>query len=84
MALGEDDQAIGYERMAQQIWQRYQEKTDNPGQADRVGLPPLGEIKKEVRDQILDPESGVDPVLQDQLRTRLGLPPPTVPSQAAR
>jgi hypothetical protein len=46
-------------------------------------LPPLSDLKKEILDQLLDPENGLDRAVADQLRTRLNLPagpPSTVPS----
>ena len=44
---------------------------------ERVGLPPLGELKKVVLDQLLDPEVGLEEQLRAQLRTQLGLSAPT-------
>ena len=76
-AIGEDDQATGCALLAKIIWERYQRETRK--QKERIGLPPLDEIKREAL-QLFD--STYDPRLRDQLRTRLpGLPPPvSVPS----
>jgi hypothetical protein len=86
LALGEDDRYTGLDRLAQAIWQTYMSKLTLPSQIERVKLSPLAEIKAQVRDRILEPENGLDPVLQDQLRTRLGLPkgpPPTAANPTA-
>ena len=83
LAIDEDDLAVGYDRFAQRIWQRFQNELPEVSQ-ERVGLPSLGELKKVVLDQLLDPEQGLESQLADQLRTKLGLPAPTeVPSTNA-
>jgi len=72
-AIGEDDQATGFALLAKIIWERYERETQK--QKERIGLPPLDEIKREAL-QLFD--STYDPLLQNQLRTRLpGLPPPS-------
>ncbi len=72
-AIGEDDQATGFALLAKIIYERYQRETQK--QRDRIGLPQFDEIKREAL-QLFD--STYDPLLQNQLRTRLpGLPPPS-------
>lgn len=86
LALGFDDEAVNYERMAGKIWNRYMRTIK--GSEQRVGLRPLNLIKQDVRDRLLGPESPLDPVSREQLRTTLGLPaattnaPPVVSSTA--
>ena len=74
-AVGEDDQATGYALMAEKVWARFQRQTQK--QEQRVGLPPLDELKREAL-QLFD--RTYNPILVQQLRTRLpGLPPPSTP-----
>ncbi len=72
-ATGQDEQALGFELFARKVWTRY--TTEVKGSATRVALPPIEAIKKEVQTRVLSPDSGLDPILANQLRTRLGLPP---------
>ncbi|MBM3835139.1 MAG: hypothetical protein FJ403_18070 [Verrucomicrobia bacterium] len=73
LAIDEDEQAAGYERLARTVWNHFQGAIGAVS-TNRVGLPPLTQIKHEIREQIFDPASGVDPQIQNQLRTKLGLP----------
>ena len=68
----EDDRAVNYERLARQIWNRYQKEIE--GVEKRVGLRPYGEIKQKILDLLLAPEKGLPPDLAARLRTKLGLP----------
>jgi hypothetical protein len=75
LAAGEDDRAAGWELFARRVWARYQDKMAD-SQA-RAGLQSLDEVKKSVLQQLLDPQTGLQPELANQLRTALGLPAPT-------
>jgi hypothetical protein len=72
---GDDDRAAGFDFFARKIWERYQRRTADS--KERIGLKPFAEIKGEVLQQLLDPQSGLRPGLADQLRTKLQLPSPT-------
>lgn len=74
LAAGDDDQGIGLEKIAQRLHAVYGEKTKNPGSKNRVALPPLGDMKREVLLELLRPDPEVNPEFQQQLRTRLSLP----------
>ena len=74
LASGDEDQAAGLERIAKRLHDVYSEKTKNPASKDRVGLPALGEMKREVLLELLKPDPEVNAEFQQQLRTRLGLP----------
>lgn len=74
LASGDEDQGIGLEKIAQRVHDVYSAKTANPASKDRVGLPPLGEMKREVLLELLRPSPEVNAEFQEQLRTRLGLP----------
>lgn len=86
LAIGEDDQALGYALMAQKVWNRYQEKTAQ--QEKRIGLPPLKEMEQEALN-VFEREYG--PEIVNRYRTKRGLPAPTnappasvTPSAAAK
>ncbi len=81
LAIGNDDRATGFERMAQKIWVRYRSKTEGTG--ERISIPPLNSIKQDVLRRVLDPERGFPPELALPLRTALGLPAPTNAPPAA-
>jgi hypothetical protein len=72
LALGFSDNAANYEFMARKIHARYEKKIE--GQEQRVGLPELAQIKKEVLDDRLGPSSDLPPEIKAQLRTELRLP----------
>ena len=74
-AIGDDDQAAGYELFTRRIWDRYQTAIGKVSK-DRVGLPPLPQMRQEALNRVLGPEFGLDPVLANQLRTKLNLPAP--------
>ncbi|HYV27755.1 MAG TPA: hypothetical protein VFA77_09495, partial [Candidatus Eisenbacteria bacterium] len=74
LLIDEDDVARAHEQMAKRIYDHYQAQVDaqkNSAQAQRVGLPPLKEIRQVVLDDLLDPENGLKPSLRAQLRTKL-------------
>ncbi len=75
LAQDEDDMALNYERMAQRIWNRFQ--SEIKGAEIRVGLEPMNELKRIVREEVFDPERGVSPETAARLRTKLGLPATT-------
>jgi hypothetical protein len=74
LAIGEDDLAAGHDRLAQQIWQRHQ--TRFADQQERMGLPPMKNLRDLILGRLLDPKEGLPPQLQAQLRTVLNLPAP--------
>ena len=74
-AIGEDDVAVNHEIFARRIWQRYMtEISGYEKNLQRVGLPPISQIREETLRGVLSPEYGLDPVLRKQLLTRLNLP----------
>jgi hypothetical protein len=74
LAQGDSDQYTGYEKMAGKVYQLYASKVALPAQAQRVALPPLSEIKRDVLLEMLRPDPNVNPEYQAQLRTQLNLP----------
>jgi hypothetical protein len=75
LAIGVEERAVNYDRLAKKIRQLYQSKIN--GSEIRVGLPELAELKKEVLSQVLGDNSEWSPELKARLRTELGLPTPT-------
>ena len=74
LAQGDSDQYTGYEKMAMKVYQLYASKVTLPAQAQRVALPPLSEIKRDVLLEMLRPDPNVNPEYQARLRTELNLP----------
>ena len=74
LALGEDDHAVGLERMAVKIHDNYATRTSNPGSSNRVVLPALKVLKQNVLLDMLAPSTNVNPEFQAVLRTKLNLP----------
>ncbi|MFZ9855215.1 MAG: hypothetical protein ACO3I0_08875 [Limisphaerales bacterium] len=74
LAQGDNDQYLGLEKMASKVYQVYSTKVSLPAQAQRVALPPLSEIKRDVLLEILRPAPNVNPEYQARLRTELNLP----------
>ncbi|MEO6183640.1 MAG: hypothetical protein ABIP71_11195, partial [Verrucomicrobiota bacterium] len=70
LALDEDDRAISSSALATKIWNRFQGEI--AGSEGRVGLKPLDEMKRIVREEMLGPESSVSPEVQARIRTKLG------------
>ncbi len=74
LALDDDDQSIGLDRMALRIHANYRERTSLPGTVTRVALPEMSEIKRTVLLDILAPAADFNPEFQQVLRSKLGLP----------
>ena len=74
LAQGDNDQYVGLEKMANKVYQVYSTKVSLPSQAQRVALPPLSEIKRDVLLDMLRPDPQVNPEYQARLRTELNLP----------
>ena len=92
LALVQDDEQgeeryAGYRLMARQLWQTYMSKIPKERTA-AIGLPPLEDIDRVVRDRLLDPQHGLSPQMRLVLRSKLGLgkesavPPPAPPERA--
>lgn len=81
LAIGEDENAAGLDRLARGAYARYQNETKMS--AKRIPLPPIDTIQRDILTRILSPDSQVSPELANQLRTRLNLPAPTNAPPAA-
>jgi len=82
-----EERFAGYRLMAKQLWQTYMSKIPKERTA-AIGLPPLEDIDREVRDRLLDPQQGLPPEVRAVLRSKLGLGketaiPPAKPSERA-
>ena len=82
LVLGDDDYAAGYKRLAQDVWESYESHLP-PARIEALSLGPFGSIDQYVLDQLLHPEQGMPPEYQAVLRTKLGLPALTAPTNAA-
>jgi hypothetical protein len=77
LVIGEDELSLGYRAMAHQAYDTYSSKIEGTG--ERVKLPPLDDLDREVLRHLLDPEGGVSAEWRAALRTRLNLPPEPPP-----
>jgi hypothetical protein len=74
LAMGDEDQAEGLERMVQRVHANYAARTDHKASIKRVELPPIGELKRSVLLEMLRPDPEVSAEFQAALRARLSLP----------
>ncbi len=77
-SLGDEESynvGVNHEVFARRLWQRYMNQV-LPYDKDkgRISLPPFELIQKEVLEYLLNPETGLDPLLAAQLRTAKNLP----------
>jgi hypothetical protein len=72
LAIGQDDRAAGFQLLAQKVHDHYRSKTE-----DRVKLPPLDDLKREVLSQFLDPQQGLPFAARAVIRSQLGMPAET-------
>ena len=87
LALGEDNRVEGLDRLSRQLWEYYESTIAS--RREVLQLAPLDEMKRSVRDQILDPQNEFSPELVARLRARLGMPvatnpPPSSPPEPKR
>lgn len=73
LAMDDDDQSIGLDRIARQIYENYRVRTALPGTAQRIPLPELSEIKRTVLLDLLAPVPELEE-FQKIIRTKLSLP----------
>lgn len=77
LALGEDRMAAGARYLARKIWESYMSQIK--GAEQRLQIPPVEEIEKDILNRMLDPEHGMPFEMRAALRSRLGLPPEELP-----
>lgn len=68
---GETDESIAFMQRAREMSEGFDRK--NAGN-QRLAIPPLAELKKQVLDMLLDPSTGLSAEARARLRTELGLP----------
>jgi hypothetical protein len=78
LAIGQNDRAAGFQLLAQKVYDRYRAKTEA-----RVELPSMDNLKREVLNQLLDPQNGLPYAARAVIRTRLGMPAEAVTTNAA-
>ncbi|HXF10226.1 MAG TPA: hypothetical protein VN625_05530, partial [Desulfuromonadaceae bacterium] len=81
LVIGQNNRAAGYQMKAQLIYDRYQQKWAKD--MERLQLPPMDKLKREVLNDMLDPKNDRIPFAgRAVLRTQLGLPAETTNSVA--
>jgi len=73
LVLDHDDRAAGYQNLARQAWKTYESKVP-AARPDAMRIPPLPEIERDIRLQLLNPTNGLPPQAQAILRTKLNIP----------
>lgn len=76
LAIGEDDQANGYDALARKVWVSWQTKIKAraSGEEQRIGMRPFNQIRNSVLKEILNDHPQFSEALQASLRTVLQLP----------
>ncbi len=82
LMLDRDAYAEGYKRLARKLYDSYESRIP-AGRIEALGLAPFGSIDKKVLDRLLDPGQGLVPEYRAVLRTKLGLPAETAPTNSA-
>jgi hypothetical protein len=83
MALDQNDRYVSYVRMAQKVYENYDQKQKSPGNGPnvRTPLPPLPALSRAVLAQLLDPRPDAPKALpyaaRAIIRTQLGMGPET-------
>ena len=77
LAIGEEDQALGYRNMSELAYNRYQERVRHA--ASRLALPPYGDLLKGVMDRIMQGEEGFSDNMIASLKTRVEIAPAETP-----
>jgi hypothetical protein len=82
LLLGQNDEAAGYERLAELVHASYVSKTGDMN-TNRIPMPPMNDLKFAVRSELLDPKRGLPPEVRAVLRSKLSMEPePPSPPQA--
>ena len=82
LAIGEDDRYENFKRLANKVYQNYQAKTSGSKGDQRIPLPPYDTLNRAMINALLDPEKGAPYAARAVLRTQLGLPGETIPTNA--
>ena len=82
LAVGENDRYENFKRLANKVYQNYQAKTSSSKGGQRIPLPPYDTLNRAVINALLDPEKGAPYAARAVLRTQLGLPGETIPTNA--
>jgi hypothetical protein len=73
MLLGDDERAAGYRLLAENVRTTYASKTKV--RSESIPMAPLEDIKRDVLNQMLDPERGMPPEMRAALRAKLNMGP---------
>jgi hypothetical protein len=73
LALGDEDQALGYRNMSELAWKRYQDRVKRA--EARLALPPYAELLKNMLDRIMQGEEGFSANMVASLKTRVEVVP---------
>lgn len=80
LAIGQNDRAVGYQMLAQKVYDRYQNKMGKDQK--RVTLPAMDDLKRDVLRVLLDQKNGLPFAARAAIRTQLKMPAETTNSPA--
>jgi hypothetical protein len=83
LAMGDQKRYLGMRKLARMLRETYMKKIGPGANTDRIGLPPVEEIEKDVLNALLDPETSRWPYeMRAALRAALAMPmePPPPPA----
>jgi hypothetical protein len=83
LVVGEDERAAGFKLLAQKVWDNYMSKITGGANDQRIPVPPVDQLQKEVLSRILGVEKGWPVEMRAALRNKLGLPAETSPPPGA-
>jgi hypothetical protein len=73
LAIGDEDQAMGYRNMSELAWKNYQQRVQRS--SERLALPPYGELLKNMLERINQGEEGFSQAMIGALNTRVEVVP---------
>jgi len=74
LAIGDEDQFLGFQGVAKKIWQKYYETNyqfDIERLEEKLKLPPFEELRKEAILYMFTPEAGYHPQVLEQLEFKM-------------
>ena len=80
LVLDEDAESEGYRRLAKQTWLSHQSQVPKE-RIEAIGLRPFEDLQREILNRMLDPQKGFPPEPRAILRSKLGMPTETAPTQ---
>ena len=75
LAMGDEDQAMGYRNMSELAWKNYQQRVQRA--SARLALPPYADLLKGTMDRITQGQEGFSQAMIAALQTRIATQAPS-------